>query len=329
MCFRLSTIFVLIICWAISAGRGEGQVWESGVVLLGNDRCLDGRVELVGDRYTIKKTVGNQVSIARDQVQFVGHSMQEVYQFKRKFLTPNSRPGDHYKLAQWCLSVQLLAEAGEHYLKLAQTHPPKSNPSVKRLGVEIKDAMLQQAEFRRYLGMAPIVRPASAASRSGPSGPSGPGGADGSLADTVVTSSGSTGGPTRRDQLTRWIESSEHPVVTAHAVAPTAGSSLQPLLPGSQNYRPVPGWTPASDSSPRPGKRLESKPSPTEIANFPVGADIPTAEELDALDDMITTQLGFPPIRLSQDPFDPEEFNRLRAAAGDNSPGQDLWDEQP
>lgn len=134
------------------------QVLESGYVLLTNDRCLTGRVELIADRYHVQKTPGNQVVIPRDQVQFVGSSLQELYRFKLNRLPIHSRPGDHFQLAQWCKSVHLLAEAGQHYLKVVQTNPPATSPAVKRLGVEIKEAMLQQPEFRSYLGMAPLSR---------------------------------------------------------------------------------------------------------------------------------------------------------------------------
>jgi hypothetical protein len=405
---RLRFILILLsTCLGLPAELSSGREWETGVVLLGNDRCLDGRVELVGDRYLIRKTQGNQVSIAQDQVQFVGNSWQEVYQFKARFLSRKSRPGDHYKLAKWCLSVQLLAEAGQHYLTLIQTHPPKTNPSVRKLGVEIKDAMLQQADFRRYLGLSPIVRSpsigqpdvptdgevvsrqpesgvvtASAVALSGTSSgqseldaqfnsrvqmilinrcgqanchghlatnplrilepaniPLAKGSRD-NLASVIRYLSGSPAartllldfatrphGPQQSPgigeneahlvgELSHWIDQVASPVVPAHAVAPSGSPTLQPVLPDADSYRPVP-----AENDPRADQGRDSKGETSKAftaIGFPVGADIPTAEELNELDDAITRELGFPPIQNSQDPFDPHEFNRLRAAAANS-----------
>jgi hypothetical protein len=327
MQLRVAIAVLSTVCWAALAGQVSGQIWESGVALLANDRCLDGRIELVGDRYTIKKIEGNQVAIGREQVQFVGKTMREVYDFKRRFLPSNARPGDHYKLAQWCLSVQLLAEAGEHYLKLAQSHPPQSHPSVKKLGVEIKDSMLQQDEFRRYLGMAPIVRPSPdrksvIRSQTGKS----PGAA-------VIAASGSTE-VASRDDLNFGAATPLHTVVNAYAETSPIESKLKPLPSGSQNYRSVPERTGNSSRLIRPSDRLSENSRAIDITNFPVGADIPTAAELNALDDLITTELGFPPVEVSDDPFDPEEFNRLRAvnrrAASGTAPQSQLTrTEQP
>lgn len=336
-----TTFFLLFALWNCPAQWAESQIWDPGVALLGNERCLEGRIELVGDRYVVRKTEGNQVSIPREQVQFVGQSKSEVYQFKKRYLTSKSRPGDHYKLARWCLSVNMLAEAGEHYLSLAKTHPPTNNPTVKRLGVEIKDAMLQQSDFRRYLGMAPVVRPESPARSSSPEG------TKESTATSIVAASGITHGyplPYQQtpNQQNGWAQTTEYPVVTAHAVTPTLGSvtpgpepfvpnsSLYPLRPGSQSYRTVPTQN-NPDGLPTNSRdsRLGNRPHPYELSNFPVGADIPTEEELNALDEWITTELGYPPVRTTQDPFDPEEFNRLRAAAENSTSAQILWNQQP
>lgn len=381
---------------------------ESGFVLLSNDRCLEGRVELLADRYVITRTEGNQVSIPRNQVQFVGGSKKELYRFKVRSLSPSARAGDHFKLARWCLSMQLLAESGEHYLKLIKTHPPETNSSVKRLGVEIKDSMLQQAEFRTYLGLAPIV--ASDSVHQSAAAPLNGGSVVAAASSTLQVSAdqlpmqvkalfadqvqhillnrcgqanchgqvGSTAlrlqpalgtqaasktednmesvlryisqSPSGRtafiefatkahgqrntppiqlkeskltDAIDQWLIFAESKVVTAEARIEQTTAGLRPVLPGSAQYRTVPGSiasVPASFTThgERPnGYTAVSGESRIEL-QFPVGELAPTADEIDALDKLVTEQIGFPPVSElvnSHDPFDPAEFNRLRATA--------------
>ncbi len=163
------SLLALAVLLGLLGGPVHAQVWNQGIALLQNDRCIEGRIERTGERYTITKAEGNQVSLPKGQVQYVGQNLIELYEFKRRGLPSNARGGDHFKLAQWCLRNQLLAQAGQHYLLLSQSHPPQSNPAVKRLGVEIKDAMLQQPAFRSHLGLAPVATQTWA--RSEPTGP--------------------------------------------------------------------------------------------------------------------------------------------------------------
>lgn len=282
-------IFLVAVC--LTTRIGSAQVIEFGYVLLNNDRCLDGRIEMVADRYVITKTEGNQVSAPRTQVQFVGSSKLELYEFKRRSIPPQARAGDHFKLAQWCLSMQLLAEAGQHYLKVIQTHPAQTHSSVKRLGAEIKEAMLQQAEFREHMGLSPLRPAAAKHALSAPPGE----------VAVAKASSDSAFEPFSAQFGGRLVESMQNPVVTADARMPVNPSGLRPVLPGAAQYQPVPAQAAA--------------------ANFPVGEEVPTSEEIDALDEMVTRQLGFPPLtdrRNVHDPFDPAEFNRKRAASVSN-----------
>ena len=165
---RIIDLRLAWICWVSLAISVHAQSWETGYVLLSNDRVLAGQVEMEADRYLIRKNAGNAVFVPRSQVQAVGHSLAELYQYKLGRMPMQARPGDHYKLARWCLSMQLLAEAGEHYLIVKKASPVEINPAVKRLGIEIKEAMLQQPEFRDYLGLPPLFAPRGSALRPHP-----------------------------------------------------------------------------------------------------------------------------------------------------------------
>jgi len=385
-------------CSLFCSATAFAQVLETGFVLLNNDRCLDGRVELVADRCIVTKTEGNQVSIPRSQVQFIGSSKKELYRFKSRTLSPRSRAGDHFKLAQWCLSMQLLSEAGHHYLRLIETHPPQTHSSVKRLGVEIKDAMLQQPDFRSHLGLAPLnaanptiqsasatvssVVPAGSAAtfpaqqlpvqvkalfvdqvqpillnRCGQASCHGHAAGNSFRLEPVLGVEAASKSQSNMEsvltyisrtpeassvlleyatqphgnrsvppiaqrearlaiEIDRWIRFCQSQVVTAEAISLATPAGLRPVLAGSAEYRPVPNPSVMSTNAPR--MAFSDNELASIALNFPVGAEVPTADELDQLDQMITQQTGFPPLSggvSSQDPFDPAEFHRMRAAA--------------
>lgn len=391
-------IWVSSFCLSIPALTASAQVFESGFVLLTNDRCLDGRIELVADRCVITKLEGNQVTIPRSQVQYVASSKQELYRFKCRTLSPRSRAGDHFKLAKWCLSMQLLSEAGQHYLTLIESYPPQTNSSVKRLGVEIKDAMLQQPEFRSHLGLAPLnpvgshvaqtpsggasaVVPASTATvslaeqlpmqvkslfvdrvqpillnRCGQASCHGPASGNPLQLESAVGSDAarrsqgnmesllryiSQNAQSRSilmqyatkphgkrnvapisarethlsEEIDRWLHFAQNQVVTAEANSLAQPTGLRPVLPGSAEYRQVPDQ---ALGVPRASIASAGYADPGSVpVHFPVGADVPTVDELDQLDQWVTEQTGVPPLAVetnSQDPFDPAEFNRLKAA---------------
>ncbi|MBX3423743.1 MAG: hypothetical protein KF752_19475 [Pirellulaceae bacterium] len=145
----------MIVC-LVSPAVSWGQQWQSAYVLLSNDRCLQGQIEMLPDRCRIRQNEGNEITVHRNQVQCVGSSLDDIYRYKLSKLSVGVRAGDHFKLARWCLGANLLAEAGEHYLRLIKSHPPEAHPQVRQLGVEIRDMMLRQPELRSHLGLAPL-----------------------------------------------------------------------------------------------------------------------------------------------------------------------------
>lgn len=153
--FRVTAV-AMLAAFAVSMLSVHAQVWEQRCVLLTTGSVVTGTVQQQGNLLRIRQNEGNEIRIDSKQVVAIGANIHELYQHKLAKLPRHARGGDHRQLARWCLSVNLLKEAGEHYLLLTQSHPAHSNQSVKQLGVEIKDKMLQQNEFRVALGLPPI-----------------------------------------------------------------------------------------------------------------------------------------------------------------------------
>ncbi len=387
---RISSLTMLIaLVQCVFCNLSIAQYWENGYALLTNDSVMVGRIEQQGEAFRIKVNEGNEVRLPRNQVVAIGNSLSELYQFKKRSLPQFARGGDHAQLARWCLKVNLLTEAGEHYLIQAQSNPPKSNPSVKQLGEEIKDRMLQQNDFRIAMGYPPIQRNVpivdslaqnsavvQASTASNPGGAIPPraqakfaeqvqhilvnrcgqaachghatttsfrllevGGRDASaqtqanldsvlryinndpqakslLIEYMTKSHGSMRSPAigaRESHLVQevagWVQFVQNPVVSAEALSQP--SVLNPLAPGAPQLRQVP------HSGSAPGSNT------LRTSDFPEGLDLPTADELDALDTQVRREAQAPMVQLppnnasnsstlgaSSDPFDASEFNR-------------------
>ncbi len=153
-----SVTSILLACTAtvLCLDSAIGQSTQA-VVLLKNDRVLEGEVEKRGDSFALKIATASQVMLPKDQVQYIGTSKLDLYQYKlRGILKPSA--GDHFKLSRWCMVNGLLDEAVVHYLQAAAWNG--DNPSVKRLAVELKEQLLKVPEFRDYLGL-PAVDPSN------------------------------------------------------------------------------------------------------------------------------------------------------------------------
>jgi hypothetical protein len=170
---KLSAGAIGVACWSIATVTPlAAQVWEQRCVLLTTDRVITGQVQQQGEQVRIKQNEGNEIRVDRKQVAAIGATVRDLYQYKLSRLPKTARGGDHQQLSRWCLSVNLLAEAGQHYLQLTRSHPANSNQSVKQLGFEIKDKMLQQNDFRVALGLPPLDRQNSVVSSTMNSNPS-------------------------------------------------------------------------------------------------------------------------------------------------------------
>lgn len=127
---------------------------SSQVVLLKNNRCLTGSVRRVGDQVLIELSDNAKVTKPATEVEFVGSSLEEVYRYKVGKFTRLGL-GEHFQLTRWCLSVGLNEYAAEHYLEVSKQ--AGEHPSVKQLGIELRERLLQDEKFRTYLGLPATV----------------------------------------------------------------------------------------------------------------------------------------------------------------------------
>lgn len=133
------------------------------VLIKKSDRVIQGQVRLVGNLYEIQLSDQARVSIARDQVAFVGASMKDVYNFKVTSVT-RWAVGDHFQVTRWCLLNGMLPEATHHYLEVYKQSP--NHPSVNQLGVELEQRVLADNKFRQYIGLPPVSTAAGLASKT-------------------------------------------------------------------------------------------------------------------------------------------------------------------
>jgi hypothetical protein len=81
------------------------------VLLLSDGRVLQGFVSEDAKGYSLK-VKGGRLSFRKDQVEKIFHSVAEIYQYKSSRL-PDRDPDERMKLAHWCLTNHLKAEAKE------------------------------------------------------------------------------------------------------------------------------------------------------------------------------------------------------------------------
>ncbi len=150
---RLSIILVFLgIAWGSPTVARSQSV--GGAILLKNDRMLVGQVESRGNLYSVAIAKDSRVSIPTDQVQYVGNDPLEVYDFKVSS-TKRWDIGDHFQMTRWCLLNDLLDQATYHFQEVTKIRA--DHPRVKQLGIELQKKLLEQPEFRNYLGLAPIT----------------------------------------------------------------------------------------------------------------------------------------------------------------------------
>lgn len=128
---------------------------EAGNALLVKEggRVLRGRITEVGTDYQVVLESGSSVRLPKSTVEFVGQDIGEVYRHRTKAIR-RWNSGDHMKLARWCILNDLSLEAIYHFEQVSQRHP--DHPYVRKLGLELKQHLLTEPEFRSHLGLAPL-----------------------------------------------------------------------------------------------------------------------------------------------------------------------------
>jgi hypothetical protein len=112
--FVLGALAVAAPFWVALRAADPPTTQATGrVLLLENERIIEGEIERVGDQYRVRRPVG-ETTLPAERVMFVGDTLEEAYDFLRT--RANLRDADErIKLARWChlhgLREQALAEA--------------------------------------------------------------------------------------------------------------------------------------------------------------------------------------------------------------------------
>ncbi|QDV26894.1 hypothetical protein [Aureliella helgolandensis] len=178
------------------------QEAQSGVLLLKTPKNLEsvvsGQLSLKGDTYEVVAAEDSRVWIPRDRVLFVGRDILDAYEFKRNGIVSWS-VGDHYQLTRWCLINQLLEQATEHYTEVAKLAP--GHRRVSQLSVELQKKLLEDGEFRDYLGLPPLI--AASSNQFAPQPVPG---------ESVIAASGSDVAPIR-PEVSLWFSQKVQPIL--------------------------------------------------------------------------------------------------------------------
>src|SRR5262245_26520518 len=108
--FLLGALALVAPVWLIlQAADGPARPNKGKVLLLQNERTLEGEIEPVGDQYRIRRTVG-ETWVPASKVMRLCQTHEEAYAFLRE--RANLRdPDERLRLAQWCYLHDLREQA--------------------------------------------------------------------------------------------------------------------------------------------------------------------------------------------------------------------------
>jgi len=144
----------------LRAGAPPLEPRTGHVLLLDNDRIMEGDIERVGDQYRIRRSIG-ETWMAADKVQCLCASVEEVYLFLRGRANADD-PDEHLQLAHWCqqrgLRAQALAEATAA-VELRPNHAEAKRylTGLQRLDANAPAATVAHEEAEPDLGPVPTV----------------------------------------------------------------------------------------------------------------------------------------------------------------------------
>ena len=116
------------------------------VLLLENERVLEGDIELSGDRYRIKRSIG-ETQVPTDHVMRLCASMDDAYKFL-KSRTNLEDPDERLKLVSWCVRYNLRERAVEEATAAVELRPEHAGS--KRLLHHLKTSLEQEAMRKEF-----------------------------------------------------------------------------------------------------------------------------------------------------------------------------------
>ncbi|QEF99363.1 hypothetical protein Mal15_34270 [Stieleria maiorica] len=136
---------VVFVATPLPSFGGEGAqpaAYEESCVLLRNGNVLCGQVAKIGSTYCITRSDQSRINLPGDQVETVGRSIRQLYQYRRG----NRFQGDLKRLhadVRWCLRNGLVQEAARDALEARALEP--ADPSTIQLLRQVAAVIRQQS----------------------------------------------------------------------------------------------------------------------------------------------------------------------------------------
>jgi hypothetical protein len=331
----LCAVAVLVLALApLRAGESSGAVTKGRVLVLDNDRIVEGDIERVGDQYRVRRAVG-ETWVPGTKVLRLCADMADAYRFLAHRANLDD-PDERLRLARWCHTHGLAGQALENVraaVELRPGHAPSRRllEALERAAVTpaapapagppqpAEPAAVPELNNESLGQFATKVQPIlmNACSRCHSNGKGG------SFKLTAAANSLTRGGKSLRQNLVAVLAqvNLEHPqasplltkAVTAHgelAQAPLQGRALAA-------YRTLEEWVEKTlSTNPHlkehgpPSSDVEIRPTSVPAMKTPSPAEPPAPEKAPS-----KFASGQPPPKPATsadpvDPYDPAQFNR-------------------
>lgn len=157
----LKLLQILLACLSVSlmgsfsAASPPSIPAGPGHVMLKNGNVISGDFQPQGDRLMVRLAGYSRITIKPQDVLLYGESVRSIYeqQFER---VGKWTLGNHWQMAEWCLTAGLLDEAGEHFQHLAPR--VEQIPRLQQLENRLRLALLEDRVTRLAAGLQPAAR---------------------------------------------------------------------------------------------------------------------------------------------------------------------------
>jgi hypothetical protein len=125
--FALLCVLVLAVPAGISLARGNDETAPVAgrILVLENERTLEGAIDRQGDQYRVRRAVGELLVPAHNVLKLC-NSLDEAYSFLRS--RANLRdPDEHLRLAQWCLQHARRNQAISEVSEAVELRPDRAD----------------------------------------------------------------------------------------------------------------------------------------------------------------------------------------------------------
>lgn len=139
-----ATAILALAAGAALRAQQPAQAPALGVIVLRNGNVLTGSVQRSGGHYRIENA-GAVLQVPAGQIEMACATLEEAYEQRRKHRVGNSADG-HLELARWCLRHGLLAQAAREILD-ARTDDP-GHPALRSLDLQLKQGLADEASRR-------------------------------------------------------------------------------------------------------------------------------------------------------------------------------------